>query len=191
MLATRELLRAEHLGKISGKDFVIQARRPLALPLVCLRRFPCGCALDFSFGSGLAVAPGCGCDLDCCHGSSQYKLSLQGCRQGLCHPGLSRWACAVGASLPLAGGPRLRDCSRHGSSTGVSLATVHFLHQAETKSSVPLFRHGLEQRRLCAAGLWQCGRLGCRVAGAVWRQGCGGVRPHRFALINFSLVQCW
>ena len=26
VLATRELLRAEHLGKIAGKDFVIQAR---------------------------------------------------------------------------------------------------------------------------------------------------------------------
>jgi glutamate dehydrogenase/leucine dehydrogenase len=28
VLAVRELLRAEHLGKIAGKDFVIQARVP-------------------------------------------------------------------------------------------------------------------------------------------------------------------
>ena len=45
MLATRELLRAEHLGKIAGKDFVVQARTRSACPagqqncfMVCWQR---------------------------------------------------------------------------------------------------------------------------------------------------------
>ena len=48
MLAVRELLRAEHMGKIAGKDFVIQVPYQSDLP-------PCYCPFFFVLWDGSKV----------------------------------------------------------------------------------------------------------------------------------------
>ena len=72
MLATRELLRREHLGKIAGKTFVIQASPGVNMPhgsVECMQRLP---------------------DLSSYSNQSMRNSTPASCRAGACVPSAQR-----------------------------------------------------------------------------------------------------